>query len=86
MLHKIATAVLANHVKRESGKSGALGMVAGLAATTVLRRSVPGAIIIGGVVVARKLFKMKRDVNAKRAADAQAAKAREEDEPEAHPS
>jgi hypothetical protein len=73
VLSKIATAVLAGHVKKESAKAGAIGMVAGLAATTVLRRSVPGAIIIGGVVVARQLIKMKREVDAKRAAEAQAA-------------
>ena len=73
VLSKIATAVLTSHVKSEAGKAGVIGMVAGLAATTVLRRSVPGAIIIGGVVVARQLIKMKRNVNAKRAAEAQAA-------------
>lgn len=81
VLHKIATAVLANHVKSETGKAGAIGMLAGLAATTVLRRSVPGAIVIGGVVVARQLIKMKRSADARRAVEAEgeaAAKAAEE--------
>ena len=90
VLQKIATAVLASHVKSEAGKAGAIGIVAGLAATTVLRRSVPGAIIIGGVVVARQLIKMKREVDAKRAAEAQAAieaaALAEEAESEARPS
>ncbi|HKR16587.1 hypothetical protein [Rhizorhapis sp.] len=71
VLHKIATAVLANHVKSETGKAGALGMLAGLAATTLLRRSVPGAVVIGGVVVARQLIKMKRSADARRAAEAE---------------
>ena len=83
VLHKIATAVLTGHVKREAGKAGAIGMVAGLAATTVLRRSIPGAIIIGGVVVARQLIKMKRAVNAKRETDAQTVTSCEETEGEA---
>ena len=86
VLSKIATAVLASHVKSESAKAGAIGMVAGLAATTVLRRSVPGAIIIGGVVVARQLIKMKREVNARRAAATQSASPPEEAESEARPS
>ena len=86
VLRNIATAVLARHVKSETGKAGALGMVAGLAATTILRRSIPGALLIGGVVVARQLIKMRRSVNAKRAADAPAAAPPEEAEAEAHPS
>ncbi|MBK5263811.1 MAG: hypothetical protein JJE34_01055 [Alphaproteobacteria bacterium] len=82
MLHKIATAVITNHVQSETAKAGPLGLLAGLVVGTVLRRSVPGAIIIGGVMVARQLFKLKRNVEAKRVADAKAA----EDEAEAHPS
>ncbi|MCF8708058.1 hypothetical protein [Rhizorhapis sp. SPR117] len=73
MLHKIARVVITNHVKSEGAKAGPLGMLAGLAVGTVMRRSVPGAIIIGGVMVARQLLKIKRNVNAKRAADVKAA-------------
>ena len=72
VLHKIATAVLANHVRKETAKSGALGLLAGLAATTVLRRSVPGAIVIGGMVVGRQLIRMKRNADARRAAESEA--------------
>lgn len=86
MLGKIATIVLANHVKSETGKAGALGIVAGLAATTVLRRSVPGAIIIGGVVAARQLIKMRGNAKAKRAGNAESATTPAEAEAEAHPS
>lgn len=72
-LQTIATAVLASHVRSETRKAGALGVLAGLAATTILRRSVPGAIVIGGVVVARELIKIKRKADAKREAEAKAA-------------
>src|SRR3546814_17733849 len=58
MLGNIARAILTNRVKAETGKAGALGTIAALAATTVLRRSVPGAIIIGGVLVAQQLIKI----------------------------
>jgi hypothetical protein len=72
VLQKIATAVLANHVKKETAKSGALGVLAGLAATTILRRSIPGAIVIGGVVLGRQIVKMKRSADARRAAESEA--------------
>src|SRR3546814_2036120 len=61
MLGNIARAILTNRVKAETGKAGALGTIAALAATTVLRRSVPGAIIIGGVIVAQQLIKLQHN-------------------------
>src|SRR3546814_11485928 len=69
MLGNIARAILTNRVKAETGKAGALGTIAALAATTVLRRSVPGAIIIGGVIVAQQLIKLQHNVEARRAAE-----------------
>lgn len=75
VLHKLAAAILARQVKRETAKSGAIGLLAGVAATAVLRRSVPGALVIGGVVVARQLIKMKNMADARRAAEAEAGAA-----------
>src|SRR3546814_14635859 len=69
MLGNIARAILTNRVKAETGKAGALGTIAALAATTVLRRSVPGAIIIGGVIVAQQLIKLQHNVEARSAAE-----------------
>src|SRR3546814_4595891 len=69
MLGNIARAILTNRVKAETGMACALGTIAALAATTVLRRSVPGAIIIGGVIVAQQLIKLQHNVEERRAAD-----------------
>lgn len=71
VLHNIATAILAGQVKKETAKTGALGLLAGFAANAVLRRSVPGALVIGGVVVARQLIKMKQAADARRATEAE---------------
>lgn len=72
VLRKIATAMLVGQVNRETAKSGALGLLTGFAANAVLRRSVPGALVIGGVVVARQLIRMKQSADARRAAEAEA--------------
>lgn len=72
MLGKITTAFVASRVKTQTGKAGLVGVLAGLAATTILRRSVPGAILVGGGMVAYELYKIKQEIDAKKLAEAQA--------------
>ena len=43
-------------------KSGLLGGLAGAVAVRVATRSVPGAIVVGGALVAKRLYDRRREV------------------------
>lgn len=51
-----------------SGRSSLLGGIVGVVAVRVATRSVPGAILVGGAVVAKRLYDKRRAKGAQKAA------------------
>ena len=63
MLKSIIGAVVGNRVGR--GSNGLLGAGLGIAATRLATRSIPGALIVGGALLAKTLYdKRQKDRNA----------------------
>jgi len=63
MLRSIIGAVVGNRVGR--GSNGILGAGLGIAATRLATRSIPGALIVGGALLAKTLYdKRQKDRNA----------------------
>jgi hypothetical protein len=64
LLKTIAGAVVGEAVFRKRGR-GLLGAGLGIAATRIATRSIPGALAVGGAILAKKLYdrrKARRDI------------------------
>lgn len=59
MLRSIIGAVVGNRVGR--GSNGLLGAGLGIAATRLATRSIPGALLVGGALVAKTLYDRRKD-------------------------
>ena len=62
LLKTIAGAVVGEVVGRKRGH-GLLGAGLGIAATRIATRSIPGALLVGGALVAKKLYDSRRKRN-----------------------
>jgi hypothetical protein len=69
LLKTIAGAAVGEAIGRRRGR-GLLGAAIGLVATRIASRSLPGAMAIGGVLVAKTLYDRKRQRNGIPAKDA----------------
>lgn len=58
MLKSIIGAVVGNRVGR--GSNGLLGAGLGIAATRLATRSIPGALLVGGALVAKTLYDKRK--------------------------
>ena len=58
MLKSIIGAIVGNRVGR--GSNGLLGAGLGIAATRLATRSIPGALLVGGAFVAKKLYDKRK--------------------------
>lgn len=58
MLKSIIGAVVGNRVGR--GSNGLLGAGLGIAATRIATRSIPGALLVGGAFVAKRLYDKRK--------------------------
>jgi hypothetical protein len=63
MFTKIAATMIGTRIAADSGKSGFLGVAAGMLATRVIARSPMGALLVGGTYVAHKLLQKKREID-----------------------
>jgi hypothetical protein len=61
MLKSIAGAVVGDIIGRKSGR-GLLGAGIGLIATRIATRSLPGAILVGGALLAKKVYDHRKSV------------------------
>lgn len=61
---KAAATIIGTRIAADTGKSGLLGVAAGMLATRVIARSPVGALLVGGTYVAHKLLQKKREVDA----------------------
>lgn len=68
MFGKLLGGVLGSSIAAESGKSGTMGAVAGMVASTVVRRSPFAALIIGGAWLGHKLYKRNEERKEEQAA------------------
>lgn len=64
LIRKAAATIIGTRIAADSGKSGFLGVAAGMLATRVIARSPIGALLVGGTYVAHKLWKKKQEVDA----------------------
>jgi hypothetical protein len=62
MLKSIAGAVVGDVIGRRSGH-GLLGAGLGVIATRIATRSLPGALLIGGAIVAKSLYDKSKEHN-----------------------
>jgi flavin-dependent dehydrogenase len=62
LLKTIAGAVVGEAVGRKRG-SGILGMGLGIVATRIATRSIPGALAVGGVLLAKTLYDRRKSKN-----------------------
>ena len=58
MLKSIIGAVVGNRVGR--GSKGLLGAGLGIAATRIATRSMPGALLVGGAILAKTLYDRRK--------------------------
>jgi hypothetical protein len=59
LLRNIAGAVVGEAVGRKRGR-GLLGAGLGIAATRIATRSIPGALLVGGALVAKNLYDRRK--------------------------
>lgn len=59
MLKSLAGAIVGEVIGRRQGR-GLLGAGIGLVATRIATRSLPGAILVGGVLLAKKIYDHKK--------------------------
>lgn len=64
IITKLAATMIGTRIAADSGKSGLLGVAAGMLATRVIARSPMGAVLVGGSYLAHKLWKKKQEVDA----------------------
>jgi len=56
LFRNIASAVVGNEARKRSQGSGMLGFGLGLIATRIATRSIPGALLVGGAILAKTLY------------------------------
>ncbi|MBP8671367.1 MAG: hypothetical protein IT554_07705 [Sphingomonadaceae bacterium] len=61
MIGKLIGGMLGSSIAEKSGKSGAMGAMAGLLASNFVRRSPIGALVIGGAWLGHKLYKRNQE-------------------------
>jgi hypothetical protein len=60
LLKTIAGAIVGEAVGRKRGR-GLLGAGLGIAATRIATRSIPGALLVGGALLAKTLYDRRKD-------------------------
>jgi len=56
LIRNIASAVVGNEARKRGQGSGLLGFGLGVVATRIATRSIPGALLVGGAMVAKALY------------------------------
>ncbi len=56
LLRNLATAAVGNEARKRGGGNGIVGFGLGLIATRIATRSIPGALLVGGAMVAKALY------------------------------
>lgn len=60
ILKNIAGAVIGETIGKRNGNHGFIGAGLGILATRIATRSLPGAMLIGGVYIAKKIYDKNR--------------------------
>ena len=70
MIGKLVGGMMGSRIAEKSGNSGMMGAAAGLLASSFVRRSPIGALIIGGAWLGHKLYKRNQERKLETAAKA----------------
>lgn len=65
ILKNIAGAVIGEVIGKKSGNHGLLGAGLGIIVTRLATRSIPGAVLIGGAFLAKKIYDSSREKSQK---------------------
>jgi hypothetical protein len=84
ILKTLLGAVVGDAIGRRKG-NGLLGAGIGIAATRVATRSIPGALLVGGAFVAKKLYDKRREQKQLEAAIPPSLSANSPSQPPANP-
>ncbi len=60
LIRNIGKAAIGRRIKRRSARAGLLGTGIGIVATRIATRSIPGAVLVGGALVARTLYQRRK--------------------------
>lgn len=60
LIRKLGKAAIAKSVKERSAGRGIVGLGLGMLAARIATRSVPGALLVGGAYLAKKLYDKKK--------------------------
>ncbi len=63
LIRNIGKAAIGHRIKRRSARKGLLGAGLGIVVTRIATRSIPGAVIVGGALVARSLYQRRKIVS-----------------------
>ncbi|QJB67882.1 hypothetical protein [Parasphingorhabdus halotolerans] len=61
LLRNLATAVVGNAARKRGKGNGIMGFGLGVIATRIATRSLPGAMLVGGAMIAKALYDRSRD-------------------------
>ena len=64
LLSELTKTAARHGVAKKSVGSGVLGTIAGLVATRIATRSVPGAVLVGGAILGKYLWDKKKERDA----------------------
>lgn len=73
LLSELTKTAARHGVAKKSAGSGVIGMVAGLVATRIATKSVPGAVLVGGAILGKYLWDKKKEREALGAAPSRMA-------------
>lgn len=60
LTNKIAQSAVRRAIDKRTGGNGLIGMGLGLVATRIATGSIPGALLVGGVFVAKKIYDQRK--------------------------
>ncbi len=61
LIRNVATAIVGNQARKRSKGNGLLGFGVGVLAARIATRSLPGALLVGGAMVAKALYDRSRE-------------------------
>ncbi len=61
LIRNVATAIVGNEARKRGKGSGLLGFGVGILAARIATRSLPGALLVGGAMVAKALYDRSKE-------------------------
>ncbi|GAA0464630.1 hypothetical protein GCM10009096_01390 [Parasphingorhabdus litoris] len=61
LLRNVATAIVGNEARKRGRGNGLIGLGLGMVAARIATRSLPGALLVGGAMVAKALYDRSKE-------------------------